>query len=66
VGCVEQVLSSKPERTVSFGIALITEMISNNASVVLVLAIVVEVVGQLGGNAFRFVLDVTFAARHLC
>ncbi|WP_193571756.1 SLC13 family permease [Haloarcula sp. JP-L23] len=44
------------------GTAIITEMVSNNASVVLMLPIAVEVAGQLGVNAFAFALAVTFAA----
>ncbi|EMA70766.1 putative transport protein [Halorubrum aidingense JCM 13560] len=44
------------------GTAVITEMVSNNASIVLMLPIAVEVAGQLGVNAFAFALAVTFAA----
>ena len=44
------------------GTAIITEMMSNNASIVLMLPIAVEVAGQLGVNAFAFALAVTFAA----
>ncbi|SEP18665.1 Di-and tricarboxylate transporter [Halogranum amylolyticum] len=44
------------------GTAVITEMISNSASVVLLLPIGVEVAGQLGANPFAFVMAVTFAA----
>jgi di/tricarboxylate transporter len=44
------------------GTAIITEMISNAASVVLMLPIGVEVAGQLGANPFAFALCVTFAA----
>ncbi|MFC5367148.1 SLC13 family permease [Salinirubrum litoreum] len=44
------------------GTAIITEMISNSASVVLLLPIGVEVAGQLGANPFAFALAVTFAA----
>ncbi|MFD1648082.1 SLC13 family permease [Haloarchaeobius litoreus] len=44
------------------GTAIITEMISNSASVVLLLPIGVEVAGQLGANPFAFVMAVTFAA----
>jgi len=44
------------------GTAIITEMISNSASVVLLLPIGVEVAGQLGVNPFAFVMAVTFAA----
>lgn len=44
------------------GTAIITEMVSNNASIVLMLPIAVEVAGQLGVNAFAFALAVTFAA----
>ncbi|WP_178916768.1 SLC13 family permease [Natronomonas gomsonensis] len=44
------------------GTAIITEMVSNNASIVLMLPIAVEVAGQLDVNAFAFALAVTFAA----
>ncbi|MDZ5810596.1 SLC13 family permease [Halorubrum sp. AD140] len=44
------------------GTALITEMVSNSASVVLLLPIGVEVAGQLGANPFAFAMAVTFAA----
>jgi len=44
------------------GTAVITEMISNSASVVLMLPIGVEVAGQLGTNPFAFAMAVTFAA----
>jgi len=44
------------------GTAVITEMISNSASVVLMLPIGVEVAGQLGANPFAFAMAVTFAA----
>ncbi|WP_256300636.1 SLC13 family permease [Haloarchaeobius salinus] len=44
------------------GTAIITEMISNSASVVLLLPIGVEVAGQLGANPFAFAMAVTFAA----
>jgi len=44
------------------GTALITEMVSNTASVVLLLPVGVEVAGQLGANPFAFALAVTFAA----
>jgi di/tricarboxylate transporter len=44
------------------GTAVVTEMISNSASVVLLLPIGVEVAGQLGANPFAFALAVTFAA----
>ncbi|MEF8976822.1 MAG: SLC13 family permease [Halapricum sp.] len=42
--------------------ALLTNVISNNASVVLMIPVAVEVATQLGANAFAFVLAVTFAA----
>jgi di/tricarboxylate transporter len=42
--------------------ALLTNIISNNASVVLMIPVAVEAAGQLGANAFAFVLAVTFAA----
>ena len=42
--------------------ALLTNVISNNASVVLMVPVAVEVATQLGANAFAFVLAVTFAA----
>ncbi|WP_425604211.1 SLC13 family permease [Halobellus salinisoli] len=48
--------------TFYLGTAIITEMVSNNASVVLMLPIAVEVAEQLGVNAFAFALAVTFAA----
>ncbi|MDZ5811699.1 SLC13 family permease [Halorubrum sp. AD140] len=44
------------------GTALITEMVSNSASVVLMLPVGVEVAGQLGANPFAFAMAVTFAA----
>ena len=44
------------------GTAVITEMVSNSASVVLLLPIGVEVASQLGANPFAFVMAVTFAA----
>ena len=42
--------------------AVLTNVISNNASVVLMIPVAVEAAGQLGANAFAFVLAVTFAA----
>ncbi|WP_233125125.1 SLC13 family permease [Halorubrum sp. SD683] len=48
--------------TFYLGTAIITEMVSNNASVVLMLPIAVEAAGQLGANPFAFALAVTFAA----
>ena len=42
--------------------ALLTNIISNNASVVLMIPVAVEAAGQLNANAFAFVLAVTFAA----
>ena len=42
--------------------ALLTNVISNNASVVLMIPVAVEAAGQLGASAFAFVLAVTFAA----
>jgi len=44
------------------GTAIITEMVSNNASIVLMLPIAVNVAGQLGVNPFAFALAATFAA----
>jgi di/tricarboxylate transporter len=44
------------------GTAVITEMVSNSASVVLMLPVGVEVASQLGANPFAFVMAVTFAA----
>jgi len=41
---------------------LITGVISNNASVVLMLPVAVETATQIGANPFAFVLAVTFAA----
>ncbi|QRV17270.1 SLC13 family permease [Haloterrigena salifodinae] len=41
---------------------LITGVISNNASVVLMLPVAVETANQIGANPFAFVLAVTFAA----
>ncbi|MFH5797113.1 SLC13 family permease [Haladaptatus sp. CMAA 1911] len=41
---------------------LITEVISNNASVVLMIPVAVEAATRIGVNAFAFVLAVTFAA----
>ncbi|SEG49337.1 Di-and tricarboxylate transporter [Halobellus limi] len=48
--------------TFYLGTALVTEMVSNNASVVLMLPIAVEVANRLGVEAFSFALAVTFAA----
>ena len=42
--------------------ALLTNVISNNASVVLMIPVAVEAATTLGANAFSFVLAVTFAA----
>jgi len=42
--------------------AVLTNIISNNASVVLMVPVAVEAARQLGANAFAFVLAVTFAA----
>jgi di/tricarboxylate transporter len=42
--------------------ALLTNIISNNASVVLMIPVAVEAAQQLNANAFAFVLAVTFAA----
>ncbi len=42
--------------------ALITNVISNNASVVLMIPVAVEAAQQVDANAFAFVLAVTFAA----
>ncbi|MFD1685611.1 SLC13 family permease [Halobellus litoreus] len=42
--------------------ALLTNVISNNASVVLMIPVAVEAAQALGANAFSFVLAVTFAA----
>ena len=42
--------------------AVMTNLISNNATVVLMIPIAVDVATQLGANAFAFVLAVTFAA----
>lgn len=42
--------------------AVLTQLISNNASVVLMLPIVIDVANKLGANPFAFVLAVTFAA----
>ncbi|MDS0260329.1 SLC13 family permease [Haloarcula sp. S1CR25-12] len=42
--------------------AVLTNIISNNASVVLMIPVAVEAAGQLNANAFAFVLAVTFAA----
>ena len=42
--------------------ALLTNLISNNASVVLMIPIAVNAAQQLGANPFAFVLAVTFAA----
>ena len=42
--------------------ALITEVISNSASGVLMIPVAVEAAAQIGANAFSFVLAVTFAA----
>jgi di/tricarboxylate transporter len=44
------------------GTAVITEMVSNSASVVLMLPIGVGVASQLGANPFAFAMAVTFAA----
>ena len=42
--------------------ALVTNVISNNASVVLMIPVAVEAAARLDANAFAFVLAVTFAA----
>jgi len=42
--------------------SLITDLISNNASVVLMIPIAVGVANQIGANPFSFILAVTFAA----
>jgi di/tricarboxylate transporter len=42
--------------------AVVTNLISNNATVVLMIPVAVDVAIQLGANAFAFVLAVTFAA----
>ncbi|GAA0549767.1 SLC13 family permease [Halorubrum ejinorense] len=42
--------------------ALVTNVISNNASVVLMIPVAVETAVQIGANPFAFVLAVTFAA----
>jgi len=42
--------------------ALLTNVISNNASVVLMIPVAAEPAVQLGANAFAFILAVTFAA----
>ncbi|ELZ30436.1 di-/tricarboxylate transporter [Halogeometricum pallidum JCM 14848] len=42
--------------------ALLTNVVSNNASVVLMIPVAVEAAGTLGANAFAFILAVTFAA----
>ncbi|WP_254839742.1 SLC13 family permease [Natronomonas marina] len=42
--------------------ALVTNVISNNATVVLLIPVAVDVAFQLGANPFAFVLAVTFAA----
>jgi di/tricarboxylate transporter len=42
--------------------ALLTNVVSNNASVVLMVPVAVEAARELGANAFAFVLAVTFAA----
>ncbi|QLH80577.1 SLC13 family permease [Halosimplex pelagicum] len=42
--------------------ALLTNIISNNASVVLMIPVAVEAARQLGVNTFSFILAVTFAA----
>ncbi len=44
------------------GTGLITSIISNNASVVLMVPVAVETAAQLGADPFSFVLAVTFAA----
>jgi len=42
--------------------AVLTNIVSNNASVVLMIPVAAEAAAQLGANAFAFVLAVTFAA----
>ncbi|WP_375137043.1 SLC13 family permease [Halostella salina] len=44
------------------GTGLITEVVSNNASVVLMLPVAVDTATRIGANPFAFVLAVTFAA----
>ncbi len=41
---------------------LITEIISNNASVVIMVPVAIEAASKIGANPFAFVLAVTFAA----
>lgn len=41
---------------------IITELVSNNASVVLMIPVAIEAAAQIDANAFSFVLAVTFAA----
>jgi di/tricarboxylate transporter len=42
--------------------ALLTNIISNNAAVVLMIPVAAEAAGQIGASAYAFVLAVTFAA----
>ncbi|MFW6003759.1 MAG: SLC13 family permease [Halanaeroarchaeum sp.] len=42
--------------------ALLTELVSNNASIVLMVPVAIDAALSLGGNPFSFVLAVTFAA----
>ncbi|MFW5938555.1 MAG: SLC13 family permease, partial [Halanaeroarchaeum sp.] len=42
--------------------AVLTEVISNNASIVLMIPVAIDVANSLGANPFSFVLAVTFAA----
>ena len=42
--------------------ALLTNVVSNNASVVLMIPVAVDAAGALGASAFAFILAVTFAA----
>src|SRR5699024_12835062 len=42
--------------------ALLTNVLSNNASVILIIPIAIEAAEQLGANPIAFVLAVTFAA----
>ncbi|WP_237560594.1 SLC13 family permease [Halostella litorea] len=44
------------------GTGLITEVVSNNASVVLMIPVAVDTAARIGANPFAFVLAVTFAA----
>ncbi|GAB6098465.1 hypothetical protein JCM16358_03440 [Halanaerocella petrolearia] len=57
-----KVVKSAPPLVVLGIFYLLTNIISNNASVVLMIPVAVDAAQQLGANPFSFILAVTFAA----